>query len=245
MIDKKKLFCLPYAGGSASIYYDWSKYLDSSIDITPIELSGRGERINEPFYANVEEAVEDIFDKIKPSIDVGSYALFGHSMGAMLVYEVARKIARANLNTPEHLFFSGRGVPNIKPKKIKNYHLMSDKEFKAELLNLGGTPPEIFENEELRQLFLPLLRSDFSLAEANFSDRKVIPFKCNISILVGKEESLSPKRIQTWKSHTHGLCVIYLFNGGHFFIKNQGKEIANIINEKLTPRIKATRFKVY
>ena len=245
MTIRKTLFCLPYAGGSASIYYEWSKYLDSSIDIRPIELSGRGERINEPFYADVSEAVNDIFDRISQSTITGPYALFGHSMGAMLTYELARKIMLEGLNPPEHLFFSGRGVPDIKPTKVKNYHLMSDREFKEELLELGGTPPEIFENEELRQLFIPLLRSDFSLAEANFSHREVIPFECNISIMVGKKETLSPKRIQAWKNHTHGLCVIYLFNGGHFFIKNHGKEIASIINEKLASRAKITRFKVY
>ena len=234
---KTKILCIPYAGGSAAIYKGWQKYLGETMELVPVELSGRGERINDPLYNSIDEALDDIFPKILPVIHSANYAIFGHSMGAMLTYELAQKIISEDLPKPTHLFFSGRGVPDVKPKKKKEYHMMNDSEFENELLGLGGTPIEIFENSELRKLFLPVLRSDFCLSGTDFSERKVIPFECDISIMVGKDEPLSADRIQGWKRHTHGLCSVHFFNGGHFFVRDEGAAICRLINTTLTEKV--------
>ncbi len=233
-----KIFCLPYAGGSATIYRGWHNYLDPSIKLIPIELSGRGERIAEPLYDTLDMALDDVLSIIREDIDTAPYALFGHSMGAMLSYELAQRIVQEGLPKPQHLFFSGRGVPDVTPIKKKKYHLMDDKEFEKELMLLGGTPVEIFENRELRHLFFPLLRSDFNLSGTDLSKRKVTPFDCDLSILVGKEEKLSAKRITGWKRHTKGICNVHFLTGGHFFLKHEQKTIADIINQRLAKTAK-------
>jgi surfactin synthase thioesterase subunit len=227
-----RLFCVPYAGGSATIYKKWKPYLADSIELIPIELAGRGARMMDPLYSEVKDAVADIFEIIKHKIDT-PYAFFGHSMGALLVYELTRTIRENGLREPEHLFFSGRGVPNIRPIKDKNYHLLDDEEFKGRLLELGGTPKEFFEHPELMEVFLPLLRNDFRLASVSYEDREVVPFQCDITVLVGKDEEISASRLVHWKDHTTGQCTIEMFNGGHFFIHDEFQQVSSIINTKL------------
>jgi surfactin synthase thioesterase subunit len=230
--NKIRLFCFPYAGGSATIYKKWSPYLASNIELVPVELAGRVTRIIDPLYANLDEAIADIYKFVKSKMDV-PYAIFGHSMGAQLAYELGRNIMENGDRTPEHIFFSGRGVPNMKPVKEKKYHLLNDEQFKEKLLELGGTPKEFFQNPELLEIFLPLLRNDFKLASIYFPDRQAVEFPCDISVYVGKEEEIEASRILNWKRHTRGICTIALFNGGHFFINDHYQKISKMINNKL------------
>lgn len=228
-----KLFCFPYAGGASNIFNLWNRYLNTSIDLLPIELAGRGKRVNEPHYFSIEHAIDDVFKAIASEIKYGPYALFGHSMGAMLAYELARKVKLARLPEPEHLFISGRYSPCSNRRKKKNYHQLDDDTFKSKVKDLGGTPPNFFKYPELMELFLPLLRNDFKLAASSFSDREIIPLDCNISVFLGKNEDMLPEEVVNWKNHTKGRCTIYYFNGGHFFLNNEQEDVVNRINEIL------------
>ncbi|GMQ55835.1 hypothetical protein AN1V17_02270 [Vallitalea sediminicola] len=152
------LFCLPYAGGTEFIYYKWKKYLNSSIKLEPIEIKGRGKRFYEDFYQNIDEVVEDIFKNIKDKIVNEEYAIYGHSMGSILAYELYYKISNENIKRPKHIFFSGCKSPSI-PRKKKQIYLLTDDEFIEELVNLSGTPKELADNEELLQLFLPTINN--------------------------------------------------------------------------------------
>ncbi len=232
-MKKIKLLCLPYAGGSASMYMEWEKYLDPSIEVVPLELAGRGRRINQSLYSSVEEAVEDLLKMVDDEIDQGSYAIFGHSMGAMLAYELAVKIREKKWNEPLHLFFSGRGAPNVQPKDEKNYHLLEDEEFKLKLKEMGGTPPEFFKYPELVELFIPLLRNDFKISSTYFTKRNLMPFDCNFSIFIGKEEDISAQSAESWKEHTMGICSLYYLNGGHFFINKDTQALVKLVNREL------------
>lgn len=232
-MSKLKLFCFPYAGGSAIIYHSWKKFLDPSIELVPIELAGRGTRAKDSFYNTVDDAVEDIFNKIKADITNQPYAIFGHSMGALLSYELVRKIKLMKLPEPKHVFFSGRKAPHEKDEKEKKYHLMDNEEFKEEVIKLGGTPPEFFEHEELMDFILPMLKNDFKLADVSFCDREIEPFEFNISIFLGKDDEMT-EQADGWKQHTNGLCAIYYFNGDHFFLHNETKQITELINNILS-----------
>ena len=157
-----KLFCLPYAGGSAIIYREWKPFFASNIELAPVEYAGHGKRIMHPLYKDVQAAVEDVYDMLLAAVANGRpYAIFGHSMGAMLAYEVAQKLRSNNKPLPKHIFFSGRGAPHISAEKYKIYHKMSDGEFQAEIANLGGTPKEFFEHPELMEYLLPILNNNF------------------------------------------------------------------------------------
>ena len=125
-MSKIKLFCLPYAGGSASIYNLWYKYLKPDIELIPVELSGRGRRINESGYETLDDAVDDAFNLIRHHILGTEYAMFGHSMGSLISYKLAHKIRKHRLPKANHIFFSGRGAPHVPKSDPRLFHLMDD-----------------------------------------------------------------------------------------------------------------------
>lgn len=230
-MSKIKLFCFPYAGGSAIVYNDWKQYLDPEIELRPIELSGRGRRIHEALYQDLDEAVEDILQQIKNEIIKSPFALFGHSMGSLISYQLAQKIKDNNLPHPQHIFFSGRSAPHVNRQDEKKFHLLSDDDFKKEIIKLGGTSPEFFEHPELLELFLPLLKNDFKIAETEiFNGEEIHPLDVDITVFLGKEDDFTPEQCDGWKNHTAQLCNIFHFNGGHFFLHNKTERVVQIIN---------------
>ncbi|QAA33940.1 thioesterase II family protein [Clostridium manihotivorum] len=226
------LFCLPYAGGSEAIYYRWKRHLNSSIKLVPIELKGRGKRFGEEFYESLEEAVEDIFENIKDQILQDEYAIYGHSMGSVLAYELYYKIRNEKLNTPKHMFFSGYQAPSI-PRTKRQIYTLPDEEFIKEVIKLGGTPQEVAENEELLRLFTPILRSDFKMLEKYIYKEMKEKIKCDISIFNGEKDYITKEEILAWKDHGGKGFKVYNFDGNHFFINDNVESITEIINNTL------------
>lgn len=227
-----KLFCLPYAGGSEVIYYKWKKYLNSSIHLEAIELKGRGKRFNDKPYGNLEEAVEDIYENIKDKLLQDEYAIYGHSMGSVLAYELYYKIYNEKVNLPKHIFFSGHKEPSM-PRRKKKLYLLQDEQFIKEIIELGGTPQDVVDNKELLQLFIPILRSDFKILENYIYKEKKEKIQCDISILNGKEDDITLDELLSWKIHGDKGFKIYNFEGDHFFINNNVENITKIINATL------------
>jgi surfactin synthase thioesterase subunit len=237
-----KLFCFPYAGGSSVVFNNWKSYLSYDIELRAIELSGRGKRIMEAHYIDLNDAITDVFSLIINEINGGdSYAFFGHSMGAKIVYELTQKIIEKRLPGPNHIFLSGRGAPNILRLDEKAYHKLPDEEFKKEILKLGGTPKEFFEHPELVDVFLPLLKNDFRLAHEEAPIKVINPFSCDITVFIGKDEDLTPEQVDGWKYNTSGICTIHYFNGGHFFINEKTEEVVSTINSTLKQISKTTK----
>ena len=230
-----KLFCLPYAGGSAIIYREWKPFFASNIELAPVEYAGHGKRIMHPLYKDVQAAVEDVYDMLLAAVANGRpYAIFGHSMGAMLAYEVAQKLRSNNKPLPKHIFFSGRGAPHISAEKYKIYHKMSDGEFQAEIANLGGTPKEFFEHPELMEYLLPILKNDFMISDTAPVRAEIEPFDFPITVFVGKEEEdMDAEDVHGWRVHSRKTCVVYYFNGGHFFIKDEWEAMAGVVQGTL------------
>jgi surfactin synthase thioesterase subunit len=228
-----KLFCLPYAGGSAMMYNQWKQYLRPGIQLVPIELAGRGKRIHEGLYDNIGEAVEDVFAIIKPTIGHGSYALYGHSMGALIAYELAQKIGAMGFGLPLHIFLSGRGAPHIKRADEKMYHLMDNEGFKKEVVELGGTPPDFFHHPELLELFMPMLKNDFRITETILSGGNIEPLDCALTVFSGITDDLTAAQCEEWKLHTKRGFHLHYFNGGHFFIHDAGAQVVQLINKLL------------
>lgn len=195
-----------------------------------VELAGRGKRINEPFYGDWQELLEDIFPVIKQEITHAPYAFFGHSMGAQIAYELVHKITQNRLPRPAHVFFSGRGAPHIKRNDEKTYHLMGREEFMEELEKLGGTPRDLLENPDFQELFLPLLKNDFRIIETSAQKGDICPIDVDISVLLGKDEDMTPEQRDGWKRHTTKQCVVHYFEGGHFFLHDQTARLVKLIN---------------
>jgi surfactin synthase thioesterase subunit len=231
-MKKIKLFCLPYAGGSSTIYLRWKQNLHSGIELNPIELAGRGRRYGETLYNSLDEIAEDVYSIIKKDIDNCDYALFGHSLGSIVAYELAHKIQSKNEKMPMHIFFAGKRAPHFDEKEEVIHHL-PDEEFKHKVLELGGTPKEIVNNQELLDLFLPILRADFKVNETYKYLDKNCKLGTDITVINGKQEEMSLDEITGWKQHTNKGCKIFMLDGDHFFINIRSKEIIDIINSTL------------
>lgn len=229
-----KLFCIPYAGGTAIIYESWKRRLGESIELIPLELKGRGSRGKEKFYNNFDEAVDDLYDKIKSVLKrEDCYAIFGHSMGALIAYELTHKLTRNNYKEPMHLFLSGRYPPHIKKSKgmIRS---KSDEELIQAISELNPDAKEIYENKKWAGYFLTIIRSDFEMLESYEFTPSRDKLNCKISLLNGNRDiGVGKDEVKEWDRYTNETCTFYEFNGGHFFINYDARKIIEIINSSL------------
>ncbi|MFD7524500.1 thioesterase II family protein [Paenibacillus chitinolyticus] len=226
------LFCLPYAGGSSVIYTRWKPLLDSGIELVPLELAGRGRRINESFYESVDEAVNDLLPVVEPYLDKGQAAFFGYSMGSLIAFELIHRIREKHGHNPLHFFAAARMAPHIQ-RTEPPLHGMEPELFKTKIADLGGTPPQLFENSELMNLFLPLLRADFRLVETYAYAEKAEKLDCAMTVFAGKRDKMRETDVLEWKRHTTGAFTAHSFDGGHFFINDFQKEIVDILHASL------------
>lgn len=233
MTRKIKLFCIPYAGGSANMYNQWQSKLSEGIEVCPIELAGRGSRIGENLYLSTEEAIDDILEKIRDEIIDCDYAIFGHSMGSILAYKVIQRIDELKLPPPIHSFFSGRRAPHCSSRRSKPYSKLSVLELENEIKELGGTPPEFFEYPELKDIFLPIIKSDFKIADTIVEESEISVLNHNISIFLGKEEDVTSQEATEWIRHTSKNCSVEYFDGGHFFLLEHREAVIDNINNCL------------
>ncbi|AKG35479.1 thioesterase II family protein [Paenibacillus durus] len=234
-MQRVKLLCVPYAGGSASLFNKWRPFIDPSIELIPIELAGRGRRFKEPFYETFNEAVQDVYQQIKGYIEDGCYALFGHSMGSWLAYEVYYAIRRAGGNQPLHLFVSGRQAPQL--ESDTNYSGMADSDFINVLRAFGGTPDEILDNPYILDVILPILKNDFQMIENYKFVEKDESIACDMTILTGRSDNnIRFEDLLLWKKLSDCSSHIYEMNGGHFFITEYPEDVTKVINQVLSAK---------
>ncbi|MFD0589637.1 thioesterase II family protein [Paenibacillus sp. GCM10027627] len=209
------MLCLPYAGGSAQFYKRWTNPLQPFLTPVPIEMSGRGSRIEGPLIDDVHKAVDDLLPAIIPYTKQ-RYALFGHSMGCLVAFELMHRLRQEGLPLPEVAFMSGRGAPHLLDDK-RDMHLLPDEQFVAKVKEMGGTPDEFFQHPELLQLFLPILRADFKLvADYRYAPRAPLPI--DLFILNGESDTGLIGEARDWQRHTTGVCETAQFYGGHFYL---------------------------
>jgi medium-chain acyl-[acyl-carrier-protein] hydrolase len=231
MIHKIKLFTFPYAGGHSNLFRPWQKHLNEIIELWSVELPGRGTRLPEPLPDSIEEIVHDLVSLF--SNNKADYALFGHSMGAIIIYELLLVLNKYKLKMPLHVFFSGGKAPHIRSKDQKKYHLLNNQQFIEEIIQLGGTPDDIFNEPELAEFFLPVLKNDFIICDNYVPDIIDKKFDIDFSILAGTEECYEEADLSTYGSYTTGETTVKYFKGGHFFIKESETEVIDFINKTL------------
>lgn len=233
-MEKTKLFCFPFAGGSSLAYNPWRKEVTSSIDLIPVELAGRGVRNQEQLYSNLQMAVDDLFEQIVPQLVHARYAFFGHSMGSWIVYELVKKIQNENFNLPEHVFFSGKEAPHVNKDRVYSESL-NDEQLIEHICQFGGIPDELLRSEEFMSSYLRILRADLQLIE-HYQPNGIEKVMCPISVLNGIDDDLDLADLLAWEKLTTETCRIYHFNGGHFFIREQMKHVIDTINDTLKRR---------
>lgn len=228
---RARLFCFPYAGGSADIYRTWQRWFPEQLDLCLVHLPGRGKNLNQRAFLRLVPLVADIADHISLLTGV-PYALFGHSMGALISFELARELIRRQGSGPKHLFVSGCRAPQYPRDRPVTFNLPHDA-FLRELGKLNGTPKEVLNNPELMELFSDLLRSDFEVVET-YEYRPVQPLSCPITVYGGMGDELVPEEsCHHWQKQTSASCRVRMFTGDHFFFRNADSEFSHIFRADL------------
>lgn len=219
--EKITLFCLPFAGGGASAYNQWAKKMQGKVTVCPVQLPGREEQIMEKPYIDMSVMLDDLEEAVRKVV-YGPYALWGHSMGGKIAYELEKRLEAAGY-TAKCLFISGSRVPSI-PEPNPIYHL-PDEEFKRELGRFEGTPKEILENQELLDFFLPMLRADFTMDETYY-DKAGIVLHTPIAAFGGeKDGEADESAILEWGKYTDNDFNYRIFPGGHFYLRDCEDEV--------------------
>lgn len=231
-MDNLKLFCFPYAGGSATMYYKFKKFLWKSIEIYPLELAGRGKRFEDSFYDSMEDAVNDMYEQIGSELEKNHYAFLGYSMGSWIAYGLYKKIVQNGRPKPEHIFLAAKEPPHVKTSD-KILHVLDDKNFMKEIFNLGGTPKALMEDRVLSDVFIPILRADYRITEMYKETSIKEKLNCPVTVFAGVDDDININDVKRWKEITDKDFSFYSFEGGHFFIQNKVKVICNIINNTL------------
>jgi medium-chain acyl-[acyl-carrier-protein] hydrolase len=211
-----RLFCFPYAGGSAQVFRNWQRHFSPAVALSLAHLPGRAARIGEPAMKAVKPLVSALADAIIPQLPQ-TYAFWGHSMGALISFELARELRRRGQRGPVALFVSGRRAPQL-PGSDRTTFNLPEREFIAELRRLNGTPNELLDHSELKNLFLPTIRADFELVETHVYEPEA-PLTCPIHAYGGLQDETVPEgNMRAWQEQTSRAFKMRMFPGDHFFI---------------------------
>ena len=226
-----RLFCFPFAGGGASLYREWRRRSPPGLDLCPVQLPGREARIREAPLRRMGPLVEEVWRRLEPWAN-RPYALFGHSMGALIVLELAHHARRKGHPLPAHLIVSGARPPHLREGGL-SLHKLPDREFVQALRDLGGTPEAVLAHPELMDLLLPALRADFEVSET-YGGRDLDPLHCPITAFGGDmDPEVPPEMVEEWRLFSSAPFESVILPGGHFFMDQCADEIIRRVARKL------------
>jgi len=227
--DGPTLVCFPHAGGSASAHFSLSAELSAAAEVLIVQYPGRQDRLAEPVVEDLRQLADEATHALLPWQD-RPLALFGHSMGSLVAYEVALRLERLG-RPPLGLIASGHAAPSVPPSVM--VHALDDEHFTGHVAELAGTPPELLTDKHVLALALPSLRADFTAVET-YLDRAGVKVGCPISGYCGKQDgSIPPDGFGTWADYTRGRWTPRLFAGGHFYLQSREHEVARFIRQDL------------
>lgn len=227
-----RLFCLPYAGGGASLFKPWAGLLPPAIQVCPIQLPGREERLGERLHTSLPRVVDELVPALLPLVD-RRFALFGHSMGAVVAFELARELRRLGA-PPAWLFVAACRAPHRQAESTTRLSVLSDSMLvDAVQRKYGGIPDAVLQEPELLALLVPVLRADLSVFE-NYHYREEPSLECPISAFGGvHDRAVAEQDLWTWKEQTVGSFECRMLPGSHFFVKDSRAELLAVIAERL------------
>lgn len=229
------LLCLPYSGASAMVYRRWRRKLPAWLRVVPVELPGRGARLVEPLQTDMHGLARQLADE-QCRATQAPYAVLGHSLGALVAFELVHALRALGCPAPVALFACGTAAPT----RREGYDTRdwrqpkSDAELIAELRALQGTPEEVLANAELMSLTLPVLRADFLLC-GRYRYRQRPPLQCPLHVLGGEADKASEEQLLAWRQESLGDFSLARFPGGHFFIHEQEDRVLDVLADSLEP----------
>lgn len=230
-----RLYCFPFAGGGASTYRRWGAELPIEIEVRPVQPPGREGRIGEPAFRHVEPLVEALAAALPDDPGEGlPFAFFGHSMGTLIAYELARLLRRQGCPEPARLLVSAHRAPQQPPREDP-IHDLPEPEFRQRLRELNGTPEAVLEHPELMELLGPLLRADFALNET-YVQAPGEPLACPITAFGGDADpDVTVDDLRLWAECTTGPFHLHVYPGDHFFLHHDaGLALRRQIARELT-----------
>ncbi|AUH50743.1 thioesterase [Chromobacterium sp. ATCC 53434] len=232
-----RLYCFPYAGGHAGIYTPWQGKLHPDVEICAVQLPGRGARFRDPGFKSLPPLIEELAREL-PLDGAVPFAFFGHSMGSLIAFELARRLQTLGRPLPRRLFVSGCDAPQHR-QAPRGLHQLDDAGFIEALRDYQGTPAEILANRELMELLLPSLRDDFQLVES-YRYHPGAPLTMPTTVLAGRDDRQRlPEQTEGWQRETTGPSRVHWFDGGHFFIASAREAVLARVNAELAELLPA------
>ncbi|MEU3188840.1 alpha/beta fold hydrolase [Streptomyces sp. NPDC006923] len=226
-----RLVCFPHAGGSAPFYFPMSQKLSPGVDVLSLQYPGRQDRRQDRRIDTIAEYADIIAAELRPWLDLPT-AFFGHSMGAVLAFEVTRRLEKDPGYSPVRIFASGRRAPSS--YRDENVHKRDDDGIVAEMRLLSGTNPQILGNEEILRMVMPAIRSDYTAIETYRAELSAI-VRAPITVLTGDDDpKTSPEEAEAWRGHTSDAFDIHTFPGGHFYLAAHQEKIIKIVSEGIS-----------
>jgi medium-chain acyl-[acyl-carrier-protein] hydrolase len=230
-----RLFCFVYAGGGASAYFPWSRRLREPIEVCAVQPPGRENRLREAPFTELQPFVADLASAIAPYIADKPFAFFGHSMGALIAYELTRTLREQGAPLPARIFASGALAPHLPSEETPLHPIADDTAFiEAVASRYGAVPKIVMENEELRSLILPALRADMGIIES-YQYREAPPLPIDITAYGGVgDRSVRRDRLEQWAEHTTGEFSCLQFAGDHFFLNDARDALLSDVSARLS-----------
>ncbi|MGB8476809.1 MAG: alpha/beta fold hydrolase [Candidatus Acidiferrum sp.] len=226
-----RLFCFPYAGTGPPIFRTWSDGLPADVEVCPVQFPGRGTRLMETPFTQLSPLVQALAQALVPLLDK-PFAFFGHSLGALVGFELARQLRRQNGVQPVRLFISAGRAPQI-PQRQRPIHALSEREFLVELRRLNGIPGKILEEVDLMHIMLPVLRADFAVYETYVYSTEP-PLNCPISTFGGlQDHRVSRGDLEAWRDQTRVSFSLRMFPGDHFFLSTTEPLLLQVLSQEL------------
>jgi len=232
IMGKIQLFCLPYAGGSSHIYFEWKHKLASDIEVVPIEYKGHGRLYGDKFYDSIDDASSDICKKIASKIE-GDYVIYGHSLGSILAFETTYKLLQSGSKMPSKIILAGIRPPHLIYKDKKYTHLPKE-EFMKKVIMMGQTSQEVLDNKELLDYSYEILLADFKIIE--MYNPQSFPVKLDIPIVVlsGDRDEESPEvDMREWSNYTSKIAEFYILEGNHFFAFDHNPSFFQFLDDRI------------
>lgn len=225
------LICFPWAGGSPDVFRSWAGGLADGIELLAVRLPGRGPRIRERHYEDWELLLKDVSSALSPHLE-RPHALYGHSFGGRLAYELARFAATAHPGRTRRLFVSACRSPDM-PQRRPHLHTLPDHQLREALLRLGGIPPELVGDDRLMRLMLPTIRSEIRLAET-WGSRDGDGVEVPITAMYGRRDAVDGRAdMARWSSFGRRDCELVDMPGGHFFPLTHRPHLLDVLNSRL------------
>lgn len=225
------LLCFHYAGGSVTVFRDWPERLPLDVEVRAVELPGHDRAIAQPPFHRMDRLVDWLVEGLGPLLSQ-PFVLFGHSMGSLIAFELARRVRAEAGAEPLLLVAAGHRAPHL-PDRRPPVHQLPDAEFMAAVGELGGTPATVLAHAELMDLFLPVLRADFTLCET-YTPTPEVPLTCPIVAVGGLlDENVPMEDVQAWERHTVGKFSCHGLPADHFLLQSAQAELLAVIRDAL------------